>query len=333
MKKTNILLAVLYCFFSTLVKSQTTQAPISDEFAHTYSIIAIDQKEGLMAVGVQSHWFNVGRIVPWAKAGVGVIATQSFANTKLGYQGLTLLEENMHPEEVLSKLLTEDEGLDYRQFAILDAQERISAFTGEKCIQHASHYIGENYSVQANMMANDKVVPSMSLTFEERQDLPLPERVLEALKSAQSAGGDIRGQQSVALIVVQISPNEAEKNKEYEIDLRVEDSQEPLHELERLLKIHRGYELMNQADQALEIEDYTTALYLYNKAEDLMPNNIELQFWKSIAIISSGDEKKGVKSLKKVVKGNVNWQKLFLQLVKEGFLDVSEKVYQEIEHM
>lgn len=324
-------LVLLVCFQSVI--GQESKIPISDEFAHTYSIIAIDQEEGLMAVGVQSHWFNVGRIVPWAKAGVGVIATQSFANTKLGYEGLKLLTKNMHPEEVLSKLLTEDEGVDYRQFAILDAQGRISSFTGEKCIQNASHYIGENYSVQANMMVNDQVVPSMSLAFEENKNLPLPERVLEALKAAQEAGGDIRGQQSAALIVVQISPNKGEEEKEPEIDLRVEDANRPINQLERLLNVHRGYEFMNQADVALEHKDYPTALELYNKAEDLMPTNIELQFWKSIAIISSGDEKRGVKSLKKVIKGNVNWQKLFLQLANEGFLEISKEVYEEIEHL
>ena len=320
---------LLLCF--QFLNAQESKMPISDEFAHTYSILAIDQQEGLMAVGVQSHWFNVGRIVPWAKAGVGVIATQSFANTELGYEGLKLLAKNTHPEEALSQLLTKDEGVDYRQLAMLDAQGRISSFTGEKCIQHASHYIGENYSVQANMMVNDQVVPSMSLAFEEHENLPLPERVLEALKAAQKAGGDIRGQQSAVLIVVQVSPDE--EDKEPEIDLRVEDANQPIHQLERLLNVHRGYELMNQADVALEHKDYPTALELYNKAEDLIPNNIELQFWKSIAIISSGDEKKGVKALKKVVKGNVNWQKLFLQLAQEGFLEVSDEVYEAIEFL
>ncbi len=313
--------------------AQESKMPISDEFAHTFSVVAIDEVEGYMAIGVQSHWFNVGRIVPWAKTGVGVIATQSFANTKYGYEGLELLETGMHPEEVLMTLIEEDEGREYRQVAIIDVQGRIASFTGSQCIQSASSLRGEDFSVQANLMANDRVVPVMQETYEKNRKLPLAERVLETLKAAQNEGGDLRGQQSAALIMVKIKNEQNQLNKEPVIDLRVEDHYRPLAELERLLITHRGYELMNKADAALEKKDFALALRHYEKAENLMPDNIELQFWKSIAIISSGNERKGIKDLKKVLKGNINWQKLFLQLHKEGFINVSDGVYGEIENM
>jgi uncharacterized Ntn-hydrolase superfamily protein len=147
-------------------------------FAHTYSIVARDVKTGEMGVGVQSHYFSVGGIVSWGESGVGVVATQSLVNVSFGLRGLELLKQGKSPREALDVLLAADEGREVRQVAILDVQGRVAAHTGSKCIIHAGHVEGNNYSVQANMMLTDKVWSAMSKTFESHENLPLPERIV-----------------------------------------------------------------------------------------------------------------------------------------------------------
>jgi uncharacterized Ntn-hydrolase superfamily protein len=177
-------------------KSQPGPAPL----AHTYSIVARDKTTGEMAVGVQSHWFSVGTVVSWGRSGVGVVATQSLANPAFGPDGIRLMSEGKTATEALAQVLSEDEGRQYRQVAMLDAHGTVSSYTGDKCIAFADHYRGDNFSVQANMMLNDKVVPAMAGAFEEFSGLPLAERIIKVLEAAQQAGGDIRGRQSAALI-------------------------------------------------------------------------------------------------------------------------------------
>ena len=155
-----------------------------------------------MAVGVQSHWFSVGTLVSWGKSGVGVVATQSFVNPSYGPKGIELMESGVSAKDVLKKLTDQDEGRDFRQAAILDINGSVSAFTGEKCIESAGHFVGDNFSVQANMMLNDKVIPAMKKAFLDNSDLPLAERIIKVFEAAESVGGDIRGKQSAALIVV-----------------------------------------------------------------------------------------------------------------------------------
>lgn len=183
-------------------KAQAFKA--EEPLAHTYSIVARDPKTGELAVGVQSHWFSVGTAVPWAEAGVGAVATQSFTNKSFGPRGLALLKEGKTPEEALAILLADDEGREVRQVAIIDAQGRVAAHTGKQCIRYAGDITGKNFSVQANMMLTDKVWPAMAKAFEKSEGQPLAERVLLALQAAEQAGGDIRGKQSAALVVVQI---------------------------------------------------------------------------------------------------------------------------------
>jgi len=173
----------------------------ADPFAHTFSIVDRDAKTGEMAVAVQSHWFSVGTLVSWGEAGVGVVATQSFVNKSFGMRGLALLKHGKTPQEALDELLQEDAGREVRQVAILDKQGRVATHTGKSCIAEASHENGENFSVQANMMLNNKVVPAMKKSWLENDHLPLGERMIAVLKAAQQAGGDIRGKQSAALLV------------------------------------------------------------------------------------------------------------------------------------
>jgi uncharacterized Ntn-hydrolase superfamily protein len=207
----------------------------------TFSIAGNDPETGDLGVAVQSKFFGVGSVVPWAKAGVGAIATQAFANTRYGPEGLALLERGLSPEEVVKKLTETDAGAgkDFRQVGIVDAKGRSAAFTGEKAQDWKGHITGANFACQGNILAGEEVVKRMSYAFRFAEG-PLPERLVAALKGAQTAGGDKRGRQSAALLVVRKDGGYAGWNDRY-IDIRVEDNEKPIEELERLLKMHRQF--------------------------------------------------------------------------------------------
>lgn len=295
-----------------------------DAFAHTYSIVARDSVTGEMAVGVQSHWFSVGSLASWGKSGVGVVATQSFVNPAYGPQGLELMEKGKSAGKALEELIAKDEGKAFRQVAFLDNNGKAAAFTGENCVESALHHVGENFSVQANMMLNDEVIPAMKDAFKKYSNLPLAERVLKVLQAAEAAGGDIRGKQSAALIVVGA---EKVKNtwKDKKIDLRVDDHSEPLAELERLLTVARAYEFMNKGDLAMEDGDITEALKNYGKAEELFPDNLEMQFWKAIALANSGRMDEALPIFKKIFQENDNWREMTKRLPASGLLNISKE--------
>jgi uncharacterized Ntn-hydrolase superfamily protein len=294
-----------------------------DKLAHTFSIVARDKVTGEMAVGVQSHWFSVGTLVSWGKSGVGVVATQSFVNPEFGPDGLELMAEGKKAEETLQLLISEDEGKEFRQVACLDASGNVSAFTGKKCIASASHISGDNYAVQANMMLNDKVVPAMAKAFEENEDLPLEERVLKVLIAAQKAGGDIRGKQSAVLIVVHAEPTE-KSWLDKKIDLRVDDHEQPLIELQRLLKVHKAYDHMNRGDFAMETGDMKKAMKEYSEAEQLLPENLEIRYWKAITMANNDQLQEALPILKDIFNTDENWRELTRRLPKSGLLNLPE---------
>ncbi|SEA72093.1 DUF1028 domain-containing protein [Psychroflexus halocasei] len=311
-----------FCFsiiFSQVVVAQ--QKPYQDEFAHTFSILARDAETGEMAVGVQSHWFSVGTAVPWAKSGVGVVATQSFVSKRYGYEGIELLEKGYTPEKALNHLLKQDQNKAYRQVAMLNNDGKIAVHTGEKCVESAGHKIGDNFVVQANMMLNDEVIERMYDAYKMNLHLPLAERVMSAMHAAQGTGGDIRGKQSAALVVVS---SEKPKNPwdDRIIDLRVDDHQNPIKELDRLLNVHRAYEFMNKGDVAMENQNTEAALDAYGKAEKLLPNNTEMKFWKAVALVNSGDVKKAVPLFERIFSIDKNWQKLLERLPKADLLNI-----------
>ena len=313
-KKIVIILLITYPLSSI---GQTN--PYSDKFAHTYSIVAKDVNTGEMAVGVQSHWFSVGTLVSWGKSGVGVVATQSFVNPSYGPNGIELMENGVSAEEALKNLTDKDEGRDFRQAAMLDVNGSVNAFTGEKCIESAGHFVGENFSVQANMMLNNEVIPAMKKAFQDNSNLPLAERIIKVFEAAESVGGDIRGKQSAALIVVgaEKTSNVWEDKK---IDLRVDDNSNPIKEIKRLLKVHRAYDHMNKGDLAIEENDMDKALSEYGKAQVLFPENHEMSFWKAIALLNNGKKEAARPILKKVFKENPNWKKLIYRLPKSGLI-------------
>jgi len=321
----NLSLLIIFLLFAENMLSQVYK----DRFAHTFSIVARDKNTGEMAVAVQSHWFAVGTSVAWGRSGVGVVATQSFINPAYGPNGLKMMEEGKNAAEVLQFLISEDQGRDVRQVAMLDVKGNVSAYTGKSCIVYADEITGDNFSVQANMMLTDRVVPAMAKAFKEHHDLPLAERVLEVLKAAQKEGGDIRGKQSAALIVVGPKLVKEPWNDKL-IDLRVDDHEDPIAELERLLKVHHAYEFMNKGDMAVEHKDMKKALAEYGAAQKLFPGNLEMKYWTAIALANNGDLERALPIFKEVFRKDKNWKELTRRLPKSGLLNLSEKDLKKI---
>jgi uncharacterized Ntn-hydrolase superfamily protein len=295
---------------------------------HTFSIVARDPNTGELGVAVQSHWFSVGSIVAWAEAGVGAVATQSFVDPSYGKNGLDLMRAGKSAPDTLKELLAKDEGREVRQVAMIDAQGRVDAWTGKNDIQAAGHIVRTNFSVQANLMLNDKVWPAMARAFESTKG-DLAERMLAALDAAQAAGGDIRGRQSAALIVVTGKPT-GQAWKDRTFDLRVDDSPEPLRELRRLVRLQRAYNHMNAGDLAVEKKDNEGALREYSAAERLVPNNAEMIYWHAVALVNMGRVEESLPLFRKVFAMDRNWITLTPRLPKSGLLPDDPKVIQKI---
>ncbi|MHC4805862.1 MAG: DUF1028 domain-containing protein [Planctomycetota bacterium] len=299
-----------------------------EPLTHTFSIVAYDQQSGQIGVAVQSHWFSVGSIVSWAEAGVGAVATQSLVNVSFGPRALESLKKGYSPQKTVEELINADEGRDFRQLAVIDKKGRVATHTGEKCIADAGHIIGKNYSVQANMMLNKEVVPAMSKAFEQSSG-PLAERMVAALQAAQKAGGDIRGQQSAAIIIVRVKST----GKFWEdrlIDLRVEDHPNAVKELARILAVFRAYEHMNKGDLAIEKGDEKTALQEYAAAEKMFPNNTEMKFWHAVALVNIGKVDLALPIFKKIFAKDKNYIELTRRIVSNGLLKADEATLQNI---
>jgi uncharacterized Ntn-hydrolase superfamily protein len=324
MNKLLFILCILFCKQSIAQVYKT-----ADPFAHTYSIVARDSITGEMGVAVQSHWFSVGTVVSWAEAGVGAVATQSFVNKSFGIRGLNLLRNGLTAQQALDSLLATDEAKEVRQVAIVDINGNVAVHTGKNCIESAGHIKGNNYSVQANMMLNNKVPQAMSTAFEKSKGKKLGERLLITLEAAQSVGGDIRGQQSAAIIVVPGKSNHQPWN-ERTVDLRVDDHAAPLKELRRLYNVHIAYEHMNNGDLAVEKADMTKAMQEYNAAMKMFPANLEMQYWTAITLANNKQVDKALPILKKVFAQNSNWKELTRRLPKVNLLTVNDNDLKKI---
>ena len=313
--------------FSSQINSQQMYSK-KEPFAHTYSIVARDTITGEMGVAVQSHWFSVRSLVTWGKAGVGVVATQSFINPSFGPRGLSLLETGLSPKLAVKTLLELDEGRDVRQLAILDVYGNVEAFTGKNCIDAAGHIIGDNFSVQANLMDKNTVWQAMAEAFKNTKG-SLAERMLVAMEAAQKEGGDIRGKQSAAILVVK-AKSTGNSWEDKVVDLRVEDNENPLQEMRRLLTIHKAYEFMNKGDLAVEVGDNALAKQHYMNAQKLNPNNLEMKYWYAITLANNGELNEAKIILKEIFKQNSNWKELTPRLIKPGLLTISKKELQDI---
>jgi uncharacterized Ntn-hydrolase superfamily protein len=287
----------------------------------TYSIVARDSATGEIGVAVQSHWFSVGSAVPWAEAGVGAVATQSFTDPSYGPLGLDLMRTGKSAPDVLRGLVAADPDSAVRQVAMIDASGRAAAFTGKRAIVAAGHKVGSGYSVQANLMEKPSVWPAMAQAF-ERAKGDLAERLLQALEAAQREGGDIRGRQSAAIVVVAGTATGRPWTDRL-VDLRVEDHSAPLVELRRLVTLSRLYRRMNEGDEWTTRGDMTKAVAAYNQAIGLLPDsatNGEAVFWTGISLVGAGRERDAMPYLARAYAVHPPWADLVPRLSGAGLL-------------
>jgi uncharacterized Ntn-hydrolase superfamily protein len=289
---------------------------------HTFSIVARDSVTGELGVAVQSHWFSVGPLVPWAQAGVGAVATQSFVDPAYGPLGLEMMRAGKSARQALDGIIASDRGEAVRQVAMVDAKGGVAAHTGSKCIPAAGHIEGEQFTVEANLMLNDRVWPAMAKAYRETKG-DLAERMLAALDAAQSAGGDIRGKQSAAILIVSGKPT-GKPWLDRTMDLRVEDNPAPLVELRRLVNIHRAYDHENNGDLAVEKHDVDGALREYAAAEAMIPDNLEMKYWHAVSLVNVGRLEESLPLFRAVFKGDKNWVELTPRLPKVDLLKVDE---------
>lgn len=300
----------------------------SSPFCHTFSIVARDSQTGAMGVAVQSHWFSVGSVVTWAEAGVGAIATQALAEVSYGPLGLDLLKSGKSAQDVLSGLLLMDEQRDMRQVAIVDVKGEAANHTGVKCMADAGHEKGDGFSVQANMMLNNQVWPAMARAYQSSPG-DLAERMLAALAAGQAAGGDIRGQQSAAILIVE-GKSSGKPWADRVFDLRVEDHPSPIVELHRLVQTQRAYHFMNKGDEYMGLNQVAKALDAYRSAAELAPHIDEIPFWQAVTMADSGMIDAAIPLFRHVFQMNPNWAKLLQRLPPAGMIHIDQSTIQQI---
>ena len=311
-----------------LLAAAAAPAPAVDRPVHTYSIVARDPATGEMGVAVQSHWFSVGSVVTWAEPGIGAVATQSFVEVSYGPLGLELMQAGKTAEQALAALLAADPQQAVRQVAMIDRQGNVAAHTGESCIAAAGHQTGEQYSVQANLMERDTVWGAMARAYEAAEG-DLAERMLRALEAAEAEGGDIRGRQSAAILVVPAA-GEGRPWRESTVDLRVEDHPRPLEELRRLLRVHRAYQHMNRGDERMAEEDVAGALEEYAAAAGLYPENQEIRYCQAVTMAGSGQLDDALPIFAEVFAAEPRWLSLTPRLVPAGLLPDDPAVLERI---
>ncbi len=278
----------------------------------TYSLVARDPDTGELGVAVQSHWFSVGSIVTWARPGVGAVATQSIAEPAYGPRLLERLAAGERPAAALAAELAEDAPSRFRQVAVVDGVGETAVHTGPGCIAHAGDVGGEGFSAQANMMRSPEVWPAMAAAYERARG-PLERRLLAALEAGEAVGGDLRGRQSAAILVV-AAEGEPWSSK---LDLRVEDSPEPLVELSRLVDLHDAYALADRADELAGRGEHADAARLYADAAAAAPGSVELGFWAGLGIAASGDVDAGAQRVAAAIAADPAWGELLARLEPE----------------
>lgn len=349
--------SVVNCF---VLFAQNAPRPIRP--VHTFSIVARDPQTGEMGAAVQSHWFSVGSNVIWAEAGVGAVATQSFIDPSYGPLGLALMKAGKGAPEALKALLAGDSGKAVRQVAFVDAQGRVITWTGDKNTPDAGGVAGAtagsvpgggcqsinhgggggcwqegtDFAAQANLMANDKVWPAMAKAYQESKG-DLAERMLAALEAAQAAGGDIRGRQSAAIIIVK-AKSSGKPWADKVFDLRVDDAAEPIKELRRLVTLQRAYNHMNAGDAAVEKGDHELALKEYaaaeeiaSKTEGVLPSRLaEMIYWHAVELVNINRVDESLPLFKRAFALEKGWMELTPRLQKVGLLPNDPKVLERI---
>jgi uncharacterized Ntn-hydrolase superfamily protein len=282
----------------------------------TYSIVARDDRSGELGVAVQSHFFGVGSLVSWAEAGVGAIATQSVADPSYGPRGLELMRAGASAPEALHRLLAEDRQERVRQVAFIDRHGRVATHTGARCIREAGHRVADGVSAQANIMERTRVPDAMVAAF-RAADGDLAGRLLEALEAAEREGGDLRGRQSAALVVV--APRASGRPTEDRLfDLRVDDHPDPVAELRRLLALSRAYERVDIGDELAAAGNVEAALAEYAAAHSEQPDSAELAFWHGVALAANGREDEARPLLERAYAQGEGWRELLRRLPEAG---------------
>jgi len=284
----------------------------------TFSIVARDPETGELGVAVQSHWFSVGSTVPWVRAGVGAVATQSLTDVTYGPLGLDLMQAGKSAEQALKGLIESDMHPEWRQVGMIDAKGNRAAHTGKQCIREAGHVIGEDFVVMANLMEKNTVWQAMADAYKNSAG-DLAERMLTALDAAQKEGGDIRGRQSAAMIIVR-GKSTGVDYKDRIIDLRVEDNPAPLVELRRLVTLNRAYVLMNDGDERMTQRDTKGALQAYARAMELAPEVTEIRYWVALTMFSEGMQNDALKIFHDVFEKEPLWVEVTKRLPAAGLL-------------
>jgi uncharacterized Ntn-hydrolase superfamily protein len=268
-------------------------------------------------VAVQSHFFGVGSMVGWAEAGVGAVATQSFVEPAYGPRGLALMRDGKSAPAALHQLLGDDPQEPVRQVAMIDRGGRVAVHTGGRCIQHAGHAVGDQVSAQANIMERNTVPAAMVRVYSGAPSVAFAERLVAALDAAQAEGGDLRGRQSAALLIV--SPRATGNPMEDRpMDIRVEDHPDPLGELRRLLCLRRAYQRVDVGDQLAAAGDVDGSLAEYEAAHRSQPDNLELAFWHGVALAASGHEDEAAPIMRRAFGAHAGWIELLKRLPAAG---------------
>jgi uncharacterized Ntn-hydrolase superfamily protein len=275
----------------------------------TYSIVAFDPQTGAMGVAVQSHWFSVGGLVTWARAGVGAVATQANVEVSYGPLGLDGMTAGRSASQTLEALVRADPQAAVRQVAMVDSSGAVAAHTGGACMPFAGHVTGEHHACQANLMAGERVWPAMSQAFTHSSG-GLTERLLAALDAGEAAGGDVRGRQSAAILVVPSTGDRWERI----IELRVEDHPEPLIELRRLVGLHDAYVLAGEGDRLSGEGDHPGAAAKYLSAYERAPGCVELEFWAGLGLVQIGEIDRGIAHIRSAIERHAGWGELLERL-------------------
>ena len=284
----------------------------------TMSIIARDPQTGELGVAVESHYFSVGPVCPWAEAGIGAVATQATAEPLYGQLGLEMMRYGKDAPAVLKALLAADSASETRQVAMIDARGNVAAHTGSRITAAAGHLTGKNYSAQGNTMSSEKVWPAMARAFEQKTG-DLVDRLLAALEAGQEAGGDIRGQQTAAIIVVS-GTSTRRPWKDRIFDLRVEDSPQPITELKRLVRLQRAYRLAFKGDDSASEKNWDQAIDSYRKAVALAPEKEELRYGLATVLLQAGRDEESLPIFRQVFREHPVWVEITKRNVISGDL-------------
>lgn len=317
-----VIALILLMLVSVSAENFTPLHPVN-----TYSIVAYDEATGQFGAAVQSHWFKVADVI-WVEPGIGAVATQSLVDFSYGPLGIEMMKKGKTATFALKGLLASDPNNQIRQVAMIDKHGNIATHTGDNCIAEAGHMTGKNYSVQANLMMNNTVWDAMGKAFETAQG-DLADKMMAAMEAAQAEGGDIRGMQSAAMVVVTGKPTGMSWKDKF-IDIRVDDSPEPLKELNRLLNITRAYEHMNKGDDYIADKKLDLAGQEYELASKLAPGNPEILFWHAVTLVTVDELEKALPIFKEVFAIDENWRTLVPRLVTADLLPKDDVIIKQI---